>query len=603
MSETNFIKPENIRNVAIIAHVDHGKTTLVDAILKQTVIRLNQQFAERAMDSNALEKERGITILSKYTSFDWESNGEIYRFNIIDTPGHSDFGGEVEAIMNMVDGVILLVDSAEGPMAQTKFVVGKAIAKGMVPIVIINKMDRPDSIYKKVEGDVTDLILSFDVDERYLTYPVLYGVGRAGWVNRTPEPNQNIHPLLETIISHISPPVVQECPEGSGGFLCSILGYDDFLGKTFTGKVYGGSLKKNTTVDIIMDNGERKKSRILQIHRNIGLKHVSVDEVFAGDIAILSGLTEATINDTVAFKDWNIQIPKVQIDPPTISITISANTSVLKGKEGKKVNYRDIRDYLMREAEHNLSLKVDEDVDKQQLVVCGRGELQLGVLLENLRRLDFEFMVGHPKALLKREGDKLLEPIEEVIVDTDPEYSGIVIEKITGRKGTMTQMSDHGNRQRIYFEVPSRCLFGYRQEFLSDTRGYGIMTRSFLRYDDYRGPFGGRKNGVIIADRAGTTTSYAIFNLLDRGSFFVPVGSEVYEGMIIGESSTTHNVWANGTKTKQLSNMRSAGKDDNIIIPNPKIFSIESALGYINDDEILEVTPKNVRMVKINTKK
>ena len=601
MSKSNLTNPKNIRNVAIIAHVDHGKTTLYDAIIKQTNLRDNQQLTERFMDSGSIEKERGITILAKYNSIDWND----YRFNIIDTPGHSDFGGEVEGIMQMVDGVVLLVDSAEGVMPQTKFVLGKAIAKGIIPIVLINKMDRPDSRYQEVINEVTDLILSFDIDEKFLHFPLLYGVGKAGWVNDNPSPTDNIFKLLETIIDHVPHPATIECVEGSGAFLVSMLGNDEFLGKTFTGKVYGGTITKNSPVKIIRKGQiiSDNKFKILQINRNLGIKTITVDEVGAGDIAVLIGPSEATINDTIGIKDWNTGIETIEIEPPTISITISANNSPLKGKEGKKVNYRDLRDYLFREAEYNQAIRVEEDTARQELIVSGRGELQLGVLLENLRRSDFELIVGHPKALLKQEKGETLEPLELVTVEVDEAYSGPVIEKLTTRKGIMTNMIDYSNKQRLIFEVPSRCLFGYRQEFLSDTRGTGIMNRTFLRYDKYRGDFGGRKNGVIISDRAGQTTAYAIFNLLDRGSFFIPVGTEVYEGMIVGESSTTHHVWANVTKTKQLSNMRAAGKDDNIDIPNPRIFTIETALGFINEGEVLEITPKNIRIAKINTKR
>jgi GTP-binding protein len=601
MSDNNLIDHKFIRNVAIIAHVDHGKTTLYDAIIKQTNLRDNQVLTERFMDSGSIEKERGITILAKYNSIDWGN----HRFNIIDTPGHSDFGGEVEGIMQMVDGVVLLVDSAEGVMPQTKFVLGKAINKGIIPIVLVNKMDRPDSRYQEVINEISDLILSFDIDEKFLNFPLLYGVGKAGWVNDVPTPNDNIFKLLETIIDHVPSPKIMECAEGNGGFLVSMLGQDEFLGKTFTGKVYGGTLKKNSPVKIMKKNGTivENKYKILQINRNLGIKNITVDEVGAGDIAVLIGPTEATINDTICTKDWNDQIDSIDIEPPTISITISANTLPLKGKEGKKVNYRDIRDYLFKEAEYNQAIKVEEDVARQELVVSGRGELQLGVLLENLRRADFEVVVGHPKALFKVENGETLEPLEQVTVEVDEEYAGAVIEKITGRKGIMINMIDYANKQRLIFEVPSRCLFGYRQEFLSDTRGTGIMNRAFLRYDKYRGDFGGRKCGVLIADRAGQATGYAIFNLLDRGSFFIPVGTEVYEGMIIGESSTTHHVWANVTKTKQLSNMRSAGKDDNIIIPNPRQFTIETALGFINEGEVLEITPKSIRIAKINIKR
>ncbi|WP_421848571.1 translational GTPase TypA [Novosphingobium sp.] len=585
------------RNIAIIAHVDHGKTTLVDQLFRQSgTFRDNQRVEERAMDSNDLEKERGITILAKCTSVEW--NGT--HINIVDTPGHADFGGEVERILSMVDGVILLVDSSEGAMPQTKFVTGKALALGLKPIVVVNKIDRPDGRPQEVLDEVFDLFVSLDANDEQLEFPVLYASGRNGYASEDQDAREGtLTPLFQKIVDHVPPPAADV--DGQFKFLVTLLDRDNFLGRILTGKVQSGTIKVNSPIHALDRDGKIVETgRASKIMAFRGLERVPVDEAKAGDIISIAGLTVATVANTIADPTVTEPLYAQPIDPPTLSMRFAVNDSPMAGREGTKVTSRMIRDRLEREAESNVAIRVTESADKDSFEVAGRGELQLGVLIETMRREGFELGISRPRVLFgEDENGGRTEPYETVVIDVDDEFAGTVVEKMATRKGEMTDMRPSGGgKTRITFSAPSRGLIGYHGEFLSDTRGTGIMNRLFEKYGPYKGKIEGRKNGVLISNGAGEAVAYALGPLEERGILFVGVGTPLYEGMIIGENAKPDDLEVNPMKSKQLTNFRSTGKDDAIRLTPPKIMTLEQAIAYIDDDEMVEVTPKSIRLRK-----
>jgi len=586
----------SLRNVAIIAHVDHGKTTLVDQLFRQSgTFRDNQRVEERAMDSNDLEKERGITILAKCTSVDWKGT----RINIVDTPGHADFGGEVERILSMVDGVILLVDSSEGAMPQTKFVTGKALALGLKPIVVVNKIDRSDARVQEVLDEVFDLFVSLDANDEQLDFPVLFASGRNGYASDDPEAREGtLEPLFEKIVSHVSAPKVDE--EAPFSFLVTLLDRDNFLGRILTGRVNSGVLKLNQPIHALdVDGKVLETGRASKIMTFRGLDRVPVEEARAGDIISLAGLAVATVANTICDPSVSTPIEAQPIDPPTLSMRFAVNDSPFAGKEGDKVTSRMIRDRLLREAESNVAIRVTESADKDSYEVAGRGELQLGVLIETMRREGFELGISRPRVLLHDGPNGKEEPYETVVIDVDDEYSGTVIDKMALRKAEMTDMRPSGGgKTRITFSAPSRGLIGYHGEFLSDTRGTGIMNRLFEKYGPYKGAIEGRANGVLISNGTGEAVGYALNALEDRGVLFVSPGEAIYEGMIVGENAKPDDLEVNPMKAKQLTNMRASGKDDAIRLTPPRKMTLEQAIAYIADDEMVEVTPKSIRLRK-----
>ena len=591
-----------LRNVAIIAHVDHGKTTLVDQLFRQSgTFRENQRVEERAMDSNDLEKERGITILAKCTSVEWKGkDGETTRINIVDTPGHADFGGEVERILSMVDGVILLVDSSEGAMPQTKFVTGKALALGLKPIVVVNKIDRPDARAEEVLDEVFDLFVSLDASDEQLEFPTLYASGRNGYAGLTSDVREgDLSILFETIVSHVPPPheVEEDAPFT---FLATLLDRDNFLGRILTGRVQTGVLKLNQPIHALDADGKViETGRATKIMSFRGLERVPVETASAGDIICLAGLTQATVANTIADTSVSTPIKAQPIDPPTLSMRFAVNDSPMAGREGDKVTSRMIRDRLMREAESNVAIRVTESADKDSFEVAGRGELQLGVLIETMRREGFELGISRPRVLFRDEGNGREEPYETVVIDVDDEYSGTVIDKMALRKAEMTDMRPSGGgKTRITFSAPSRGLIGYHGEFLSDTRGTGIMNRLFEKYGPYKGVIEGRPVGVLISNGSGEAVGYALNALEERGVLFVSPGEPIYEGMIIGENAKPEDLEVNPMKSKQLTNFRASGKDDAIRLTPPRRMTLEQAIAYIDDDEMVEVTPKSIRLRK-----
>ncbi len=591
----------SLRNVAIIAHVDHGKTTLVDQLFRQSgTFRDNQRIEERAMDSNDLEKERGITILAKCTSVEWHGNGVDTRINIVDTPGHADFGGEVERILSMVDGVILLVDASEGAMPQTKFVTGKALALGLRPIVVVNKVDRPDERIQEVLDEVFDLFVTLDATDEQLDFPVLFASGRNGYASLDPSAREGtLAPLFETIVSHVPEPSAD--PDGPFKFLVTLLDRDNFLGRILTGLVFSGSVKTNMPIHALDPDGKIVETgRASKIMAFRGLERVPVDEASAGDIISIAGLTTATVANTICDPGVTEPLHAQPIDPPTLSMRFAVNDSPMAGREGTKVTSRMIRDRLFREAESNVAIKVTESADKDSFEVAGRGELQLGVLIETMRREGFELGISRPRVLFREDGGQKTEPYEQVVIDVDDEYSGTVIDKMAMRKAEMTDMRPSGGgKTRITFSAPSRGLIGYHGEFLSDTRGTGIMNRLFEKYAPHRGHIDGRKNGVLISNGSGEANSYALGPLEERGILFIAHQEALYEGMIVGENAKTDDLEVNPMKTKQLTNFRaSGGKDDAVRLTPPKRMTLEQAIAYIDDDELVEVTPKSIRLRK-----
>ncbi|WCT78128.1 translational GTPase TypA [Novosphingobium humi] len=589
--------PLPLRNIAIIAHVDHGKTTLVDQLFRQSgTFRDNQRVEERAMDSNDLEKERGITILAKPTSIEW--NGT--RINIVDTPGHADFGGEVERILSMVDGVILLVDSSEGAMPQTKFVTGKALALGLKPIVVVNKVDRPDERIQEVLDEVFDLFVSLDATDEQLDFPVLYASGRNGYASDDMNRREGtLEPMFQLIVDHVPPPALDV--DAPFTFLVTLLDRDNFLGRVLTGRVTSGTVKVNQPIHALdMDGNVIETGRASKILSFQGLDRVPVEEARAGDIISLAGLSVATVANTIADTTVREPIKAQPIDPPTLSMRFAVNDSPMAGREGTKVTSRMIRDRLEREAESNVAIKITESADKDSFEVAGRGELQLGVLIETMRREGFELGISRPRVLFGTdENGNRTEPYETVLIDVDEEFAGTVVEKMANRKAEMTDMRPSGGgKTRISFVAPSRGLIGYHGEFLSDTRGTGIMNRLFDKYGPYKGKIEGRKNGVLISNGAGEANAYALGPLEERGILFVGVGEALYEGMIIGENAKPEDLEVNPMKSKALTNFRASGKDDAVRLTPPKVMTLEQAIAYIDEDEMVEVTPKNIRIRK-----
>ncbi|MCB1590888.1 MAG: translational GTPase TypA [Alphaproteobacteria bacterium] len=588
--------PRNIRNIAIIAHVDHGKTTLIDSIMKQSgMFRDNQQVVERLMDSGDLEKERGITILAKPTSIQWEET----RINIIDTPGHADFGGEVERVLHMADGVILLVDAAEGPMPQTKFVLGKALKQGLRPIVIVNKVDRPDGRPDEVLNEVFDLFVSLDANDEQLDFPVLYASGRSGWCARElDDPRENLHPLLDLILEHVPAPKVEEGKPFA--MLATLLDYDSYIGRCLTGRVLHGSAKVNDAVKALNLEGETVEAgRLTKLLMFEGTKRIPVTEVHAGDVICIAGLTDASVSDTICAPAVTVPLASTPIDPPTMSVTISVNDSPFAGREGSKVTSSLIRERLMAEAECNVAITFTESENKDSFEIGGRGELQLGVLIETMRREGFELTVSRPRVLYKEEAGQRLEPIEEVIIDVDEEFQSGVIDSMNRRKAEMADMRSSGaGKMRLTFLAPSRGLIGYQSRFLTQTKGTGVLNRIFHSYAPYKGDIPQRRNGALISNDTGTAVAYAIFNLQDRGSMFVGHQTPVYEGMIVGEHSRDNDLEVNVLKGKKLTNVRASGSDDAVVLVPPRKMSLEDMMAYVNEDELLEVTPKSLRLRK-----
>ena len=592
-----------IRNVAIIAHVDHGKTTLVDQLFRQSgTFRDNQRVEERAMDSNDLEKERGITILAKCTSVEWDDHhGTTTHINIVDTPGHADFGAEVERILSMVDGVILLVDAAEGPMPQTKFVTGKALSLGLKPIVVVNKIDRPDARPAEVLDEIFELFLNLEANDEQLDFPTLYASGRAGFAGLTDDVRSgDLTPLFEAILAHVPAPGLD--PDGEFKMLATLLDRDPFLGRILTGRVESGRIDVNSPIKALDVHGKLvEEGRATKLFAFRGLDRVPVESAEAGDIIAIAGLIKATVSNTIAEPAATAPIAAREIDPPTLAMSFSVNDSPYAGRDGDKVQSRVIRDRLEREAETNVAIRLTLASDNDSFEVAGRGELQLGVLIETLRREGFELSISRPRVLY-RDGPNggREEPYETVVIDVDDEYSGTVIDKMALRKAEMTDMRPSGGgKTRLTFSAPSRGLIGYHGEFLSDTRGTGIMNRLFEKYGPYKGAIQGRQNGVLISMEKGAAVAYALNMLEERGVLFIAPGDMLYEGMIIGENAKPQDLEVNPLKSKQLTNFRASGpKEDALRLTPPRRMSLEQAIAYIQDDELVEVTPKVVRLRK-----
>ena len=588
-----------LRNIAIIAHVDHGKTTLVDELLKQSgSFRDNQAVAERAMDSNDIERERGITILAKCTSLEWGG----LRINIVDTPGHADFGGEVERILSMVDGVVLLVDAAEGPMPQTKFVTSKALALGLRPIVVLNKVDKSDAEPDRALNEVFDLFANLGATDEQLDFPVLYASGRAGWADEGLDgPRKDLSALYALVVKHVPQPAQLAQRNEPFKMLATTLSADPFIGRILTGRVEAGTLKAGDTIKALSRTGEKiEQFRVSKVLAFRGLQQTPIDLAEAGDIVTLAGMTKATVADTLCDLSVDVALPAQAIDPPTISVTFGINDSPLAGKDGSKVQSRVIRERLMREAEVNVAIKVTDTPGGDAFEVAGRGELQMGVLIENMRREGFELSISRPRVLFQEKDGKRFEPIEEVTIDVDDEYTGAVIEKITGpRKGDLVEMKPAGvGKTRIIAHVPSRGLIGYHGQFMTDTRGTGVLNRVFHEWAPHKGPIEGRRAGVLISMESGVSVAYAMWKLEDRGHFFIGVQEPVYTGMVIGEHNRENDLEVNPLKGKQLTNVRASGTDEAVRLTTPVKMSLEQAIAYIDDDELVEVTPKAVRLRK-----
>jgi GTP-binding protein len=587
-----------LRNVAIIAHVDHGKTTLVDQMLRQAgVFRANQVVMERALDRNDLERERGITILAKCTSILWRD----VRLNIVDTPGHADFGGEVERILNMVDGALVLVDAAEGVLPQTKFVVGKALKRGLRPIVVINKVDRADARPDEVLDEVFDLFAALGADEAQLDFPHLYASGRQGWCDPTLDgPRRDLTPLFDLILRHVPPPPVKA--EGPFAMVATILEYDSFLGRVLTGRIEQGRARVNMPLKVMRPDGTVVETgRLAKLLAFRGLERVAIEEAEAGDIVAVAGLAEGTVPDTIAAPELDAPLPAIPVDPPTLTMTFRINDGPFAGRDGTKVTSRQIRERLLREAEGNIAIRVRDSEETEAFEVAGRGELQLGVLIETMRREGFELTIGRPRVITRRnpETGQREEPLEEVVIDVDEPYAGVVMEKLGRRKGELVEMRQMGGgKVRLVFSIPSRGLIGYHGEFLTDTRGSGVMNRIFAGFTPWRGPIEGRRQGVLISNAEGEAVHYALFYLQERGTLFIGPGEPVYVGMIIGEHSRDNDLEVNPLKEKKLTNIRAAGKDDAMLLTPPRRLTLEQAIAYIEDDELVEVTPRAIRLRK-----
>ncbi len=588
----------DLRNIAIIAHVDHGKTTLVDTMLAQSgAFRANQQVAERVMDSGDLERERGITILAKCTSVEWNDT----RINIVDTPGHADFGGEVERILSMVDGVVLLVDAAEGPMPQTKFVTAKALKLGLRPIVVVNKVDKPDARSFDAETEVFDLFAALDATDEQLDFPTLFASGRDGWAAESPDAGGgDLTPLFDCIVRHV--PTPEADADGPFRMLVTTLEADPYLGRILTGRVFSGSIKPNTAIKALDRDGKVvEQGRVQKLLAFRDVKREPIDHASAGDIVAIAGLSTATVADTLAAPEVEEPLQAQPVDPPTLAVTFAINTSPFAGQDGDKVTSRVIRDRLMREAEGNVAIRITETEQKDAFEVAGRGELQLGVLIEQMRREGFELSISRPRVLFREDPETgtRLEPTEEVTIDVDEAFSGIVVEALNVRKGRMTEMRQAGgDKVRLTFVVPSRGLIGYHGEFMTETRGTGVMNRVFHDYAPHQGAIPGRRNGVLISNATGKAVAYALAGLEGRGVLFVGNGDPVYEGMLVGEHSRDNDLEVNPLKSKQLTNVRASGTDEAIRLTPPRPIGLEGAIAYINDDELLEVTPSSLRLRK-----
>jgi GTP-binding protein len=588
----------DIRNIAIIAHVDHGKTTLVDQLLKQSgAFREHQQVAERAMDRNDLERERGITILAKCTSVIWKGT----RINIVDTPGHADFGGEVERILNMVDGVIVLVDAAEGVLPQTKFVTGKALAQGLKPIVVVNKIDRQDARADEVHIEVFDLFAALGATDEQLDFPMLYASGRQGWaVKSLDDERKDLSPMFDLVLEHVAPPALDK--EAPFAMVASILDYDNFLGRVLTGRIEQGRARLNMPLKVLRPDGSLVETgRLTKLMGFRGLERVAIEEAEAGDIIAVAGLTDATVPETIGSPEITGPLHATPVDPPTLAMTFRVNDGPLGGREGKKVTSRQIRDRLLRESEGNVAIKITESQETEAFEVAGRGELQLGVLIETMRREGFELTIGRPRVLTRDnpETGEREEPMEEVLVDVDEPYTGVVVEKMSRRKGQLQDMRPSGGgKVRLTFHMPSRGLIGYHGEFLTDTRGTGVMNRMFLGYGPWIGQLEGRRNGSLISSADGEAVQYALWYLQERGALFVDPGDKVYVGLILGELSRGSDLVVNPIKEKKLTNIRAAGKDEAMLLIPPRRMSLEQAIAYIEDDELVEVTPSAIRLRK-----
>ncbi|WP_134724685.1 translational GTPase TypA [Paracoccus luteus] len=589
----------DIRNIAIIAHVDHGKTTLVDQLLKQSgSFRENQSVAERVMDSNDIERERGITILAKATSVEWKGT----RVNIVDTPGHADFGGEVERILSMVDGVCLLVDAAEGPMPQTKFVTSKALALGLRPIVVLNKVDKPAAEPDQTLNEVFDLFANLGASDEQLDFPHVYASGIGGWADETLDgPRKDMSALFDLILRHVQPPAQLARRDEPFQMLATTLGADPFIGRILTGRVEAGTARAGDTLKALSRDGERiEQFRVSKVLAFRGLTQTPIDEAVAGDIVTLAGMTKATVADTLCAPEVDTPLQAKPIDPPTISVTFGINDSPLAGRDGTKVQSRVIRERLLREAETNVAIKVEDTPGGDAFVVSGRGELQMGVLIENMRREGFELSISRPRVIFRDEDGERLEPVEEVIIDVDDDYTGVVIDKLTGaRKGDLVEMRPAGHgKTRIVAHVPSRGLIGYQGEFMTDTRGNGVLNRIFHGWTPFKGAIQGRRQGVLISMEDGVSVAYALWNLEERGKLFIGAQEQVYQGMVIGEHSRDNDLEVNPLKGKKLTNVRASGTDEAVRLTPPVRMSLEEAIAYIDDDELVEVTPRIVRLRK-----
>ena len=583
------------RNVAIIAHVDHGKTTLVDALLRQSgAFRANQQVAERVMDNTDLERERGITILAKNTAVHYDD----LLINIVDTPGHADFGGEVERTLSMVDGVMLLVDASEGPLPQTRFVLRKALERGLPPIVVLNKIDRRDARPKEVLNEVYDLFIDLDANEDQIEFPVLYANARAGTATPSLDtPGESLRPLFEAIVEHVPPPRGDR--ESALQMLVANLDSSDYLGRIAIGRIFNGTVKLNDAVCVLKLDGREQQTRVTKLFAFDGLKRVEIEQAAAGDIVCLAGIEDITIGETIADTESRLRIPPIAIDEPTVSMIFGVNTSPMAGRDGQYVTSRNLRDRLARELLGNVSVRVEDTESPEQLNVIGRGELQLSILIEMMRREGYEVQVSRPDIVTKELGGVRNEPVEDLVIDVPEEFQGVVIAQVGTRRGVMTKMVNHGSgRVRLEFRIPARGLIGFRSQFLTDTRGTGIMNHLFAGWEPWHGGIPARATGALVADRTGVTTAYAIYNLQERGEIFVEPGTSVYEGMIIGENSRPNDMDVNVTKEKKQTNMRASTADEAIRLIPPRILSLEQAIEFINDDELVEVTPKAIRLRK-----
>jgi GTP-binding protein len=585
----------NRRNVAIIAHVDHGKTTLVDAMLHQSgAFRANERVAERAMDSNELERERGITILAKNTAVHYHD----LLINIVDTPGHADFGGEVERTLSMVDGVVLLVDASEGPLPQTRFVLAKAFARGLPPIVVINKIDRPDARAVEVLNEIFDLFIDLDASDLQLDFPVVYTNGRVGTATRDLDtPGEDLRPLFDAIVEHVPPPMGS--PDAPLQLLVANLDSSDYLGRIAIGRIFNGRVKIGDEIAICTPTSEARKAKVTKLYSFDGLKRIDIDNAAAGDIVCLAGISDITIGETVTEFERQMPVQMVAVDEPTVSMIFGVNTSPVAGREGQYVTSRQVRDRLERELIGNVSIRLEDTDSPETVKVVGRGELQLSILIEMMRREGFELQVSRPEIVTKEVNGQRMEPVEDLIIDVQEDYQGVVIAMAGGRKGTMTKMVNHGSgRVRMEFRIPARGLIGFRSQFLTDTRGTGIMNHLFAGWEPWHGAIPARSAGALVADRTGVATAYALSNLQERGEIFIEAATVVYEGMIIGENARPSDMDVNVTKEKKQTNMRASSADEAIRLIPPRILGLEQAIEFINDDELVEITPKSIRLRK-----